>query len=276
MAEYAKSPVNNVITVTSIATVYRADLRSRIARTESHDFPEIFFMAEGMGHTTVNGTRHDLKAGQMILYAANSAHGEGTGGIAEIISFETATPIPAQCCDRVMTLSGSHRMLLHQIIEEARPMFEKRIGVKGMVLKNHTDPYALQNIKNKLELFLLDIIRPRAGYRQDGIHQVTDYMMANMGRKLSLEEISSELGMSISSLKRLVQETYAKSPMEYFAELKMEEAKRLILHSAMNMTQIAQQLGFSSVHYFSRAFKQKTGSTPSQYQAANKPSPNAN
>lgn len=265
MSEYVKSPVDNIITVKSIVTALRTDLYNRIAGTESHDFSEIFYMAQGQGCTTVNGVKHHLEAGQIIIYGANSTHGEGTGGIAEIISFETASPFPEKYCDRVITLTGAQRILFHQIIEQALPMFEKRIGVKGVVLKSHADPYAVQNVKNKLELFLLDIVRPGTGHLQDKINTVTDYMTGNIHRMLTLQEMSSELGMSISSLKRLVQDTYSKSPVTYFTDLKVEEAKRLILHSSMNMTEIAEKLGFSSVHYFSRVFKQKTGKTPSEY-----------
>jgi len=265
MAEYAKSPVNNVITVTSIATALRADLRNRVAGTEVHDFPEIFFMAEGRGHTTVNGTRHDLKAGQMILYAANSVHGEGSGGIAEIISFETAEPLPGQYCDRVITLTGEQVIRFRNIVQQTIPQLEHRVGVRGMVLKKHVDPYMVQRIKNQLELFLLELMCPAAGYETQKMNAVTDYMMRNIRKSLTLHDICAELGFSESSLKRLVRQTCGQSPLGYFTELKIAQAEWLIQHSSMNMTQIAEQLGFSSVHYFSRVFKQKKGETPTQF-----------
>lgn len=265
MIEYAKSPVDNIVTVKSIVTALRADLRNRIARTESHDFPEIFFMAEGRGHTIVNGTRHDLKAGQMILYAANSVHGEGTGGIAEVISFETATPLPQQYSDHVITLTGEQVIRFRTIVQQAQPLLEHRVGVRGMVLKKHVDPYAVQRIKNELELFLLDLMRPAERYEVQKMNAVTDYMMRNIHKSLTVREICTDLGFSESSLKRLVQQTCDQSPLAYFTDLKIAQAEWLILHSSMNMTQIAEQLGFSSVHYFSRVFKQKTGKTPSEY-----------
>ena len=262
MPEYAKSPVGDVVTVTSIATAWRVDLRNRIARTEVHDFPEIFFMAEGLGHTTVNGTRFDLKAGQMILYAANSVHGNGSGGIAEIISFETAAPLPRQYCDRVITLTAEQVIRLRTMIQQAMPLLERRIGVRGMVLKKHADPYAVQRMKNELELFLLDLIHPAERQEVQKMNAVTDYMMRNLHKTLTVREICLDLGLSESSLKRLVRQTCGRSPLAYFTDLKIAQAEWLILHSAMNMTQIAQQLGFSSVHYFSRVFKEKTGEAP--------------
>lgn len=265
MSEYAKSPVNNVVTVTSIATALRVDLRNRIAGTESHDFPEIFFVAEGSGHTVVNGIRHNLKAGQMILYAANSVHGEGTGGIAEIISFETATPLPRKLCDRVVTLTGEQIIRFRNILQQALPLLEHRIGVRGMVLKKHVDPHWVQRIKNELELFLLDLMCPAERYELKKMNAVTDYMMRNLNKSLTIREICLDLGLSESSLKLLVQQTCDQSPLAYFTDLKIAQAEWLILHSSMNMTQIAEQLGFSSVHYFSRVFKQKNGETPTQF-----------
>ena len=265
MIEYAKSPVSNVVTVTSIATALRADLRNRIAVTEAHNFPEIFFMAEGLGHTSINGKRHDLKAGQLVIYAANSAHGEGSGGIAEIVSFETAAPLPEQFCDRVITLTGEQVIHFRNIVQQAIPLFEVRMGIRGMILKKHADPYAVQRVKNELELFLLDLMSPMERYEVQKMNAVTDYMMRNIQKSLSLCDICLELGFSESSLKRLVQQTCGQSPLAYFTELKIAQAEWLILHSSMNMTQIAQQLGFSSVHYFSRVFRQKTGMTPSEF-----------
>jgi len=97
------------------------------------------------------------------------------------------------------------------------------------------------------------------------MNAVTDYMMRNIRKSLTLHDICAELGFSESSLKRLVRQTCGQSPLGYFTELKIAQAEWLIQHSSMNMTQIAEQLGFSSVHYFSRVFKQKKGETPTQF-----------
>lgn len=269
MAEYAKTKVNNIITVSSIVTALRADLRNRVCNSESHDFPEIFYMEQGFGHTVVNGKRHDLVAGQIIIYGPGSVHGNGTGGIAEIISFEPVSPLPEDCCNRVITLTGEQRVIFREIIAQALPLFETRLGLKGMTLKSHADLFTLQRVKNKLELFLLDLLKPGESYETDKMHALTDYMMRNIQQVLTLEKISTDLGISVPSLKRLVQDNCGKAPMAYFKELKMEEAKRLITDSPLNLTEIAQRLGFSSVHHLSKTFKQKTGVTPTEYKKSN-------
>lgn len=271
MAEYAKTKVNNIVSVDSIATVLRVDLRHEIAGNDIHDFPEIFYMAEGRGSTVVNGQILSLEAGQMVIYGPNSPHQNGTGGIAEIISFETTQPLPELLFNRVITLSGEQRVMLGGIIAKAVPLFEHRIGIRGMTLKRDADPYAVQIVKNMLELFLLDLLSPAKSYAKDRMSTITDYMIKNMSRVLTLQDISSELGISIATLKRLVDKTYATSPIAYFMGLKMEEAKRLIADTPLNVTEVSEQLGFSSVHHFSRAFKQKTGITPTEYEKNARP-----
>jgi len=82
---------------------------------------------------------------------------------------------------------------------------------------------------------------------------------------LTVEEISSACGMSISGLKRLMNEQCGQPPMAYVTALRLGEARRMIRETTLNFTQIADALGFGSVHYFSRVFKDKVGMTPSEY-----------
>ena len=70
--------------------------------------------------------------------------------------------------------------------------------------------------------------------------------------------------MSVSKLKLLFKEKYG-GALNFFNDLKIEEAKRQIREENKNFTEIADSLGFSSLHYFSRLFKNKTGLSPSEY-----------
>ena len=54
--------------------------------------------------------------------------------------------------------------------------------------------------------------------------------------------------------------------MSWFGALKIQAARRLIREGRLNFTQIAARLGFQSVHYFSRRFRQATGMSPSEYE----------
>jgi YesN/AraC family two-component response regulator len=56
--------------------------------------------------------------------------------------------------------------------------------------------------------------------------------------------------------------------IDYFTKLKIDMAKQLVRDNHMNFTQIADYLGYSSIHYFSRQFKKTTGMTPSEYSSS--------
>ncbi|HHW00172.1 MAG TPA: helix-turn-helix domain-containing protein [Clostridiaceae bacterium] len=53
--------------------------------------------------------------------------------------------------------------------------------------------------------------------------------------------------------------------MEFYRNLIIEKAKKMIREGYHNFTEISDILGYTSIHYFSRAFKKATGMTPSEY-----------
>jgi AraC-like DNA-binding protein len=55
------------------------------------------------------------------------------------------------------------------------------------------------------------------------------------------------------------------SIIEHFLNLKLQSAVQLMLSSDMNFSEIAELLSFSSVGYFSKFFKKRTGMTPTEY-----------
>ena len=93
------------------------------------------------------------------------------------------------------------------------------------------------------------------------------YLKKNLNRSLSLEEISAEYGVGIPPLQKLCREQCGCGPITYFISLKIGAAKQMIKDRVLSITEIAGKLGFSSVHYFSRLFKSKTGMSPSEYEA---------
>ena len=55
------------------------------------------------------------------------------------------------------------------------------------------------------------------------------------------------------------------SPGEYIRRIKLQESKQMIRENDLNFTEIAAQLHYSTVHHFSRQFKEKFGITPTEY-----------
>jgi len=84
-------------------------------------------------------------------------------------------------------------------------------------------------------------------------------------RRFSLDEIARAIGVSKYHLSRLFQLRYGMSPGEYHTQLRMRKAVSLLSMGHLSIGEIADQLGYGSVHSFSKAFKQHWGTNPSEY-----------
>ncbi len=75
--------------------------------------------------------------------------------------------------------------------------------------------------------------------------------------KLSVPMVAREVGVSPSYLTALFHKNLQISPGEYIRRAKLQESKLMIREGKMNFTEIAQVLQYSTVHHFSRQFKEK-------------------
>lgn len=95
--------------------------------------------------------------------------------------------------------------------------------------------------------------------------RLLSYMLENMGQPLSSEELCRHMNMSFTSLNKLTRENAQKSPMQLLSQLKHHEAKNLLQTTQKPISELANDLGFKSIHHFSNFFKKQEGTTPSEY-----------
>ena len=86
----------------------------------------------------------------------------------------------------------------------------------------------------------------------------------NFRNDISVEELAASIGLSVSYFRRLFHAAYGVAPMQYIMDLRIENARDLLLSGEVNVTEAANLSGFDDIYYFSALFKRKTGSTPSQ------------
>ena len=58
--------------------------------------------------------------------------------------------------------------------------------------------------------------------------------------------------------------------MDYLRTLRINKAKKLLVNSDMNITQISNAVGFQTIHHFTAVFKKIVGKTPTEYKAEKK------
>ena len=96
------------------------------------------------------------------------------------------------------------------------------------------------------------------------IDDVLALLNANLYSRITLEEISRQTYYSKAFLNRIFNKHVGKSIMQYYNNLKIKEAKKL-LRKDQSPSVIAVQLCFESATYFTKVFKKHVGMTPSAY-----------
>lgn len=82
---------------------------------------------------------------------------------------------------------------------------------------------------------------------------------------LSVDDLAYAAGMSRSYFAKLFTEVYRVPPAKYLAMIRLEKAKALLYDGGLSVGEIAESVGYSSLYYFSSAFRRATGVCPSDF-----------
>lgn len=98
------------------------------------------------------------------------------------------------------------------------------------------------------------------------VQRVHAYLEENYFRgDLSLEQTSSAMKLSAGYLSRVLKQQSGLSFIDYLTRLRVAKAAQLMIDPAVKIYEVAESVGFSSQHYFSRAFKRVFGIPPVDY-----------
>ena len=222
-------------------------------------------MDQGTLHSVVDGQDLLLGTGDMVLYGPEQWHMHYADmGVAPryvTISFDV------EGCDLSALLNRKFKspqkaisLLQHMLREQERmeEHYEDMIltSLKQLILillrQSNDPPAALQNplcVKNENEI----------------IRRAQQYISENVCSKLSVPLVARNTNVSPSYLTALFHKHLQISPGEYIRRIKLQESKQMIREGNMNFSQIAQALQYSTIHHFSRQFKDKFGITPTEY-----------
>ncbi len=98
------------------------------------------------------------------------------------------------------------------------------------------------------------------------IAQALSHMNRNYSANFTLEDYASMCALSKFHFLRLFEKAVGTTPARYRNNIRLESARDLILEEKLSLEEVASTLGFSSLSYFSSAFKKKYGLSPKQYQ----------
>ncbi|MBQ9428739.1 MAG: helix-turn-helix transcriptional regulator [Clostridia bacterium] len=98
------------------------------------------------------------------------------------------------------------------------------------------------------------------------MEKAADYIREHLGDEdMTVAKIAGAVHMGERHFRRVFKETYNLSPLRYIMMKKIARATELLCFSDMPLAKIAAATGFSSIYYFSNAFKKEVHCSPSQY-----------
>ncbi|MBE9137014.1 helix-turn-helix transcriptional regulator [Nodosilinea sp. LEGE 07088] len=103
------------------------------------------------------------------------------------------------------------------------------------------------------------------GLPDSKIKTATDYINTHLTQAISLESISSQLGMSRYYFCRLFKQSMGISPYQYILQQRVEYAKSLLRHGKLSISEVAIESGFSHHSHFDYHFKRIVHCTPKQF-----------
>ena len=285
MTQFVPNKLSDCITIDNIYTIHYFKYMKDFRFTgESHNFWELVYIDAGEAEIIAGDRRFMLSQGNAAFHAPNEYHNIATNNQfanSVIVTFECDQPIMDFFVGRTVSLTEEEKALLRLIVSEGSLNFNDKLNdlyLQKMSKKEDPPFGGEQIIKNALELLLISIIRNESNSLSRSINSSTDYLNKNriviriidlmrerLYEKLTLDDIAARLSFSKSYIKRVFSDEMNVSVMQYYSQLKFEEAKRLLSDGKYSITQVADMLGFGSIQYFSRAFKQHTNTSPTDY-----------
>ena len=258
---------------------------------ESHDFWEFIYIDKGSVDITAGTERIHLNANEIFFHEPNEFHTvhipENTAPNAVIVSFSCQDTIMESFKHKKLIVGQQEQYLLGRIISEAKQCFDCRLDdpyLKTIPLKKNVPLGSRQLLFYYLEQFIIFMLRGNGDTQiQLSNHNYSDFkstkqandtqlfndivkcVQKNIDKHIDIASLCETFSISHSRLQKLFKRCCNLGIIEYILFLRIEQAKELIRSGNINFTQIADKLGYSSIHYFSRQFKKISGMTPSEY-----------
>lgn len=223
---------------------------------------DLFYVWSGEGEVEVNGTHYEAGKGSCFLFRpgdyTSATHNPQKPFVLTYIHFAVNEP--------VSTVPERYRRL------EDTVDFEYMLSryVRLFLVKTYA---AEQEAQLVLKSLLIQLLRAdnqtpveKKGSNQltEAIHEIANYIRQNPGVAHRVEDLATRAQLSPRYFSMKFKELIGLSVQNYMIRTRIERAQHLLMHAGMNVTEVADALGYRDIFFFSRQFKQYTGRSPSE------------
>lgn len=272
------------ITVTRMANIHYFEFTKEYHTfKDRHPFRELIYIDSGSIEVESDGYSGTLGSKQLLIHKSGEIHslscvGDSTPNII-IIGFECDCERLNIFSEKPYTLSNELIRYLTEVVKEGRSVFLPPYDVANIrdMKKRKDSPFgADQMLKLKLELFLIELIRSielgsvtnKATQSDIKLEEIFTYINNNYRERITLDDLCFLFGTNKTTICKSFKNTYGETVINYINKLRIENAKKALREGNTSLTQLSANLGFSSIHYFSKLFKSYENKSPSEYIAS--------
>ena len=260
-----------------IGRMYFAAL-DKIMPHRQRDWYELTIITDGDGFVITNGIETPVKRGCIYLSLPDDMHEIRSSKEApmkyDFFTFRTENPTyKAELENIAKILSPNDRLFFDErisalICDAIMEFIEER--------KYSTD--LLYSIFNQIVIYMIRNFssetaksRVTSATPNDAVcYQIMNYIDTHLYTLKSLDELSDAMKYNYSYLSALFKKTTGNTLLSYYRNKRLEAARILILEDTAKISDIAEMLGYASLYSFSRAFKERYGTSPKQYSKESK------
>jgi AraC-like DNA-binding protein/quercetin dioxygenase-like cupin family protein len=244
---------------------YQEKERGFVFPGEAHPMPELTYVDQGSLHSVADGQDLLLEQGDIMIYTPNQWHMQYADmDIAPrfvTISFDFSGQDLEKLKNRKFKAPQQAVTLLQQMLREQETP------------DDHSGDMIISMLNQILVILLRQVDAPAAKLKTSNavhseneiIRRAQQYISTHIREKLTIPTVAGQIDVSPSYLTALFHKNLQISPGEYIRRIKLQESKQMIRENSMTFTEIAAALQYSTVHHFSRQFKEKFGITPTEY-----------
>lgn len=251
-----------------------------------HNDMEIFY-TEAAGILYVNDRTCPVEPGDIAFINPGELHRTSrlsAGDMVHIV-FDLSllrTPDPHGGINEVIDDLAARKMRIRTRAERGTPLYEKLLPLIGRLTEyvEAPVPFGRESCRIQSALYALfsvffeeDCFEEADESALYGVRHVTgimEYIADNYQSPLTVGDLAAHVNLSETYIYQLFRSYVSATPVSYINSVRIREAYRL-LEEGRNVTETAEAVGFTSVSYFIRLFREATGQTPHQWLKNKKP-----
>lgn len=224
---------------------------------------DLFYVWSGEGELQVNGGKpYSIGTGSCFLFRPGdhptATHNPQKPLVLTYIHFDVSEPVE---------LIPKHYRVMRETVE-----FEHLLSryVRLFLIKTYAAEEEARLILKLLLIHLLrednegPVERKASNQLSEAIHEIANYIRQNPGISHRVEDLAARANLSTRYFSIKFKELTGMSVQSYLIRTRIERAQHLLMHAGMNVTEVADALGYRDIFFFSRQFKQYTGKSPSE------------